>query len=36
MFSHSRGGFGYDTDALERIFKEQFGTTLMSDVQHPK
>eukprot|EP00731_Ephydatia_muelleri_P031640 Em0023g147a len=36
VFSHSRGGFGYDTDALERIFKEQFGTTLMSDVQHPK
>ena len=36
VFSHSRGGFGYNTEALEKIFKESFGTTLMSDVQHPK
>ena len=37
MFSEGRLGFAYNTDSLEKILKEEFGTdALLSDVKHPK
>ena len=36
VFANPRG-FDYDTDALEELLKENFGTTMcMNDVTHPK
>lgn len=37
VFAHDRLGFAYNTDALETILKEEFGTHMtMADVQSPK
>ncbi len=37
VFSKGRVGFCYDTNKLEELLKEEFGTEMkMSDIQHPK
>ena len=37
VFAHERLGFAYNTAALEKILKEEFGTEMiMSDVTFPK
>ena len=37
VFKDPRGGLVFDTDALEKMFIEVFGTTMkMSDIEYPK
>ena len=37
VFGNDRFGFGYDTEALEQILKDEFGSTMtLSDVDFPK
>ena len=38
VFSNAKmGGYAYNSEELERLLKEEFGTEMkMSDVKHPK
>lgn len=37
MFAEDRLGFAYNTEALEKLLKEYFGTKMaMNDVQYPR
>ena len=37
MFAHERLGFAFNTAALEKVLKDEFGTTIkMNDVTYPR